>query len=63
LSDIATAQFSPQIQARINRLLELNQQGQLTRDDQLELDEFARFNHVLSMLKVRAAMRLQANQR
>jgi hypothetical protein len=45
---------SERLQARASELLDKNRAGKLTSEEQLELDEFQRMNHFMTMLKARA---------
>lgn len=48
--------FTPSeaLQVRARYLLDANRGGTLTAEERTELDEFARMNHFVSMLKIRA---------
>jgi len=46
-------------QARINGLLEANRDGQLTKEERAELDEFEQIEHLMRQLKIRAQARLK----
>ena len=48
--------ISEQAQARLQRLLILNESGILSEDEQLELDELERLEHVVVMLKAQVAI-------
>lgn len=54
--------FSPSeaLQERSRYLLERNRDSTLTDDERAELDELARLNHFMSMLKIRARQKLVA---
>ncbi len=45
---------SPAVQDRISDLLERNQQGILSSDEQSELDDFVQLEHLLIMAKAQA---------
>jgi hypothetical protein len=45
---------SDALQARVRYLLDANRNATLTAEERAELDEFARLNHFMSMLKARA---------
>jgi hypothetical protein len=45
-------------QDRIRDLLGRNQEGRLTEDEQIELDEFLRVEHFVRMLKIKARQKL-----
>ncbi len=47
--------ISEQAQARLQRLLVLNESGILSADEQLELDELERLEHIVVMLKAQVA--------
>jgi hypothetical protein len=49
---------SEETQRRIRDLLEANRQGHLTAEQQFELDEFARIEHLVRMLKIKARQKL-----
>lgn len=53
---------SDELQARASRLLDKNRQGNLSPDEERELDEFQRMNHFVSMLKARVRQKLKANE-
>lgn len=52
--------FAPSsaLQDRARDLLDANRDGTLTPEQRAELDEFARLNHFMSMLKARARAKL-----
>jgi hypothetical protein len=45
-------------QERVRQLLNQNGEGQLTAEEQAELDEFENVNHMVSMLKIYARQQL-----
>jgi hypothetical protein len=49
---------SDELQTRVRDLLDRNSSGTLTAEEQVELDEFSRMNHLMSMLKIRARKKL-----
>lgn len=50
---------SEEAQVRLRRLLALNNEGLLSEEEQTELDELARLEHVLVMLKAEVARQNQ----
>jgi hypothetical protein len=56
---IITFKPSDSLQARASYLLEQERQDKLTAEERHELDEFARMNHFMNMLKVRAREKLR----
>lgn len=53
--EVVDYHISEQAQARLQRLLVLNESGILSEDEQLELDELERLEHVVVMLKAQVA--------
>jgi hypothetical protein len=49
-------------QERVRQLLDANKSGNLTIDQQTELDEFENVNHFVSMLKIYARQQSADNQ-
>jgi hypothetical protein len=49
-------------QERVRQLLDANKSGNLTIDQQSELDEFENVNHFVSMLKIYARQQSADNQ-
>ncbi len=58
--EVVNYHVSEQAQARLQRLLALNEAGMLSAAEQLELDELEQLEHVIVMLKARTAAQLQA---
>ena len=58
--DILGYQASERSQARLRRLLALNEAGLLGENEQRELDELQQLEHIVVMLKAQAAERHQA---
>jgi hypothetical protein len=56
--DILDFTPSVQLQARASFLLHQNRVGDLSSDEQHELDEMGRINHLMSLLKIRARQKL-----
>ena len=57
--DVLDYHVSERAQARLRRLLSLNEAGLLSEREQLELDELQRLEHVMVMLKARIAKEKQ----
>lgn len=55
---ILTFHPSPPMQARIEALLEKNRQGQLSPEEQAELDEVERLEHFMRLIKARVRQKL-----
>ena len=58
--DIIAFRPSDDLQARASTLLDKNRGGNLTADERVELDEFQRMNHFMTMLKARARQKHSA---
>ncbi len=58
--DIVAFQPSEALQHRASELLEKKRHDLLTAEDMSELEEFARINQFMSMLKIRARKKLVA---
>jgi hypothetical protein len=52
--EIASFRPSPETQERVRELLELNSAGELTEDDELELEWFGQLEHLMQLVKIRA---------
>jgi hypothetical protein len=48
------------LQERLSELLAKNRAGQLSKAEQMELDEFLRMNRFMSRLKIKARQKLMA---
>lgn len=59
-AEIIAFQPSETLDRRLHDLLDKNSSGQLSADEQGELTEFLRMNHLLKMLKLKAQIRLAA---
>jgi len=55
LEEVLDYYVSEEAQARLQRLLALNQAGMLGPAEQLELDELERIEHIMIMLKAKTA--------
>ena len=56
--EVVNYHASEQAQARLQRLLALNEASMLSEAEQLELDELQQLEHVIIMLKARTAAQL-----
>ncbi len=57
--ELLAYKFSDDLQARIHFLLDRNGEGELTFDEERELEDFIRANRMMSRLKVNTRLRLQ----
>ncbi|BCM91601.1 hypothetical protein IAD21_03476 [Abditibacteriota bacterium] len=51
---------SPELEARLEELLSANSRGELSRDEQRELEQFRMLEHVLRLLKAKARQSILA---
>lgn len=56
--EVINYHISEQAQARLQRLLVLNESGLLSKEEQLELDELECLEHIMVMLKAQVARQL-----
>ena len=59
--EVLSFHVSDQAQAKLRRLLTLNQAGLLAEAEQLELDELQQLEHILIMLKAQVGQTLRRN--
>lgn len=57
-NEVLKFHLSDEAQIRLRRLLALNSEGVLSLEEQQELDELARLEHVLVMLKAQVALQV-----
>lgn len=50
---------SSEVQQRLQTLLEKNQEGNLSEQERIELDEFAKVEHFMRLLKAKARQKLK----
>jgi hypothetical protein len=60
--EIAAFHVSEAAQLRLRRLLALNEAGFLSESEKAELDELQRLEHMVVMIKIRAAKNFQKEQ-
>lgn len=58
LEEMANYRLSESSEARLSALLEANRNGTLTLEEQTELDDYIRLEHLLRMLKYSALEKL-----
>jgi len=54
LEQITEFRLSDKSEARISLLLEYNRTRKLTEDEEAELEDFSRLEHIVRMMKIRA---------
>lgn len=60
LEQIAAYRLPDALQARAHDLLEKNRAGSLTDDERAEMDEFRQIDHLLTLIKAKARLKLKA---
>jgi hypothetical protein len=58
LEEMADFRLSNEAETRIHYLLEMNGEGNISRDEQEELDDYLRLEHIMRMIKIRAIEKL-----
>ena len=59
LEQMADFRLSDAMENHISALLEANRDGVISKDEQAELDEFLRLEHIVRMMKIRAYEKLE----
>ncbi len=59
LEDVAHFRLSEELEARVSELLVANRTRSLTAEEQTELDEYVRVEHLMRMAKMRALAKLR----
>lgn len=60
LDEIAAYRLPPDLQTRAHYLLDRNRAGTLTEDERAEMDEFRQIDHLLTLIKAKAKLKLKA---
>lgn len=60
LSEIANYRLPADFQARAHKLLEKNQDGNLTEEERNEMEEFREIDHILTLVKAKARLKLKS---
>jgi hypothetical protein len=60
LVEIAAYRLPEDIQTRAQDLLEKNREGSLSQEERAEMEEFRRIDHLLTLMKAKARLRLKA---
>ncbi len=60
LDEIAAYRLPQELQERAHALLELNRGGSLSDNDRSEMEEFRQIDHLLTLVKAKAKLKLQA---
>ena len=61
LEAVANYRLSDESEARINYLLDANREGNLTREERVELDDYIHLEHLMRLVKIRAIEKLSGN--
>jgi hypothetical protein len=60
LEEIAAYRLPDALQARAHDLLEKNRAGSLSDDERAEMEEFRQIDHLLTLIKAKARLKLKA---
>lgn len=60
LEEIVSYRLPDHIQERAHYLLEKNRDGNLSDDERVEMEEFRQLDHLLTMVKAKARLKLKA---
>lgn len=60
LQQIAGYRLPNELQDRAHQLLERNRKGTLTAQEQTEMEEFRQIDHLLTLIKAKARLKLKA---
>ncbi len=59
LEEIAAYRLPDELQERAHKLLEKNREGTLSTDEQAEMEEFRQLDHLLTLVKAKARLKLK----
>lgn len=60
LDEIAAYRLPEELQIRAHELLEKNRSGSLSNDERAEMEEFRQIDHLLTLVKTKARLKLKA---
>lgn len=60
LEEIAAYRLPDDLQQRAHTLLDKNRDGTLSEDERAEMEEFRQIDHLLTLIKVKARLKLKA---
>lgn len=60
LEEIAAYKLPDDLQVRAHELLDKNRAGRLTAEEQAEMEEFRQLDHLLTLVKAKAKLKLKA---
>lgn len=63
LPEIADYRLPPELQERAHALLDKNRAGNLSDEERVEMDEFRQIDHLLTLVKAKARLKLKAQAR
>src|SRR4051812_27375476 len=61
VEEIIAYRLPPDLQTRAHLLLSKNQEGRLSAEEGLELDEFRQIDHLLTLVKAKARLKQQGH--
>jgi hypothetical protein len=63
LEEIAAYRLPPDLQERAHQLLDRNRAGTLTPDERNEMAEFSQIDHLMTLVKAKARLKLKAQNK
>lgn len=60
LEEIAAYRLPDELQQRAHALLDKNREGTLSEEDRAEMEEFRQIDHLLTLIKAKARLKLKA---
>jgi hypothetical protein len=60
LQEIADYRLPEDLQRRAHELLDKNREGTLSEDERAEMEEFREIDHLLTLIKAKARLKLQS---
>jgi hypothetical protein len=63
LEEIATYRLPTDLQDRAHQLLDRNRAGTLTPDERNEMNEFSQIDHLMTLVKTKARLKLKARSK
>ncbi len=63
LEEIAAYRLPPDLQDRAHQLLDRNRAGMLTPDERSEMNEFSQIDHLMTLVKAKARLKLQTQSK
>jgi hypothetical protein len=63
LEELAAYRLPPDLQDRAHQLLDRNRAGTLTPDERNEINEFSQIDHLMTLVKAKARLKLKSQSK